>query len=161
MKTIVIYYSAQNHTKKIAEKIATNLGADIFAITPKVPYVEADLDWMNENSRSSREFHDLSLRDVELESSDVPNWSEYDTVVLLYPIWWGIAAWPTNSFVKSVDWSNKTIFPCAVSHSSGVGESAALLKKDANGGVWQDASRLYQDAPDDEINAFLKSLNNF
>ena len=129
MKTIVIYYSAQNHTKKIAEKIAANLGADIFEITPKVPYKEADLDWMNEDSRSSREFHDMSLRDVELASSDVPNWSEYDAVVLLYPIWWGIMPMIVYSFFDDYDMSSKTIMPFTTSGGSGAGDTQSRIQE--------------------------------
>lgn len=31
----------------------------------------------------------------------VDNWGDYDTVLIGYPIWWGIAAWPVDTFVKA------------------------------------------------------------
>ena len=157
-KTIVIYYSAQGHTKAIAEKIANNLNADIFEITPKAKYTDADLDWTDNNSRASREYADESLRDVELASNDIPNWADYDTVIIGYPIWWGISAWPVNSFVKTQDFAGKTIVPFCVSHSSDLSDSAKLLQADANGGTWQDGHRFYQDASPNDIKSWTDSL---
>ena len=57
-KTLVVYYSAQNHTKAVAEKIAQNLNADIFEIEPEEKYSEEDLNWTNRNSRVSKEHDD-------------------------------------------------------------------------------------------------------
>lgn len=106
-KTLVVYYSAQSHTKSVATKIAANLGADTFEITPEKAYTETDLNWNDSNSRVSREHNDASLRNVALKSTDVPSWDTYDTVIIGYPIWWSIAAWPTNAFVKAVDFGTK------------------------------------------------------
>ena len=99
-KTIVIYFSAQNHTKNVATKIATNLNADTFEIEPVEAYTEDDLDWTDSASRVSREHSDASLQNVALKSVSVPNWDEYETVFIGYPIWWGDSAWPVDSFVK-------------------------------------------------------------
>lgn len=157
-KTIVIYYSAQGHTKNIAEQIAENLQADIFEITPKEKYTEEDLDWTNDNSRASREYADKSLRDIELATTEIPNWSDYDTVIIGYPIWWGISAWPTNSFIKHVDLNGKKVIPFCTSHSSGIGESDLLLKADSNAGDWQECYRFFQDAPAGSIKSWTDSL---
>ena len=156
-KTIVVYYSAQGHTKRIAEKIAENLGADVFEIVPKEIYSEADLDWTNDDARATRE-HDENMREVPLESVDVPNWADYGTVILGYPIWWGIAAWATDSFVKAVDWSGKTVYPFCSSHSSGLGDSDVRLHDLANGGDWKDGVRFFQDANDDTIAKWTDTL---
>lgn len=157
-KALIIYYSAQGHTKKIAEQIATNLQADLFKITPKQKYTEEDLDWTNDNSRASQEFADESKRNIELTTADIPNWSDYDTILIGYPIWWGISAWPVNSFVKAQDFSNKTVIPFCVSHSSDLGDSANLLQADATGGTWQPGHRFYQDAPASDTKSWTDSL---
>ena len=86
-KTLVIYFSAQNHTRSVATKIAANLNADIFEIEPAEPYTEEDLDWTDSNSRVSKEHDDASLQDVALKTTTVPNWDSYDTVFIGYPIW--------------------------------------------------------------------------
>ena len=91
-KTLVVYFSAQNHTEAVAEQIAENLGADIFELLPVDEYTSEDLNWNDQNSRVTREYEDESLRNVELQSTTVDNWDEYDTVLIGYPIWWGIAA---------------------------------------------------------------------
>lgn len=49
----------------------------------------------------SKEHNDTSLRDVELVSYKIDNFDNYDTVIIDYPIWWGLAAWPINAFVKN------------------------------------------------------------
>ena len=110
-KTLVVYYSAQNHTKDVAQKVAENLGADLFEIEPKEKYSEDDLDWTDDDSRVTKEHEDTSLRNVELKTTEVENWDQYDTVFIGYPIWWGIAAWPVDTFVKANDFSNKTVIP--------------------------------------------------
>ena len=157
-KTIVIYFSAQNHTKNVATKIATNLNADIFEIEPVEAYTEDDLDWTDSASRVSREHSDASLQNVALKSVSVPNWDEYETVFIGYPIWWGDSAWPVDSFVKQVNFGNKTVVPFCTSHSSGLCTSDTDLKAKATGGNWQPGHRFSQDATDAEIKDWTNSL---
>ena len=134
-KTLVVYYSAQNHTKAVAEQIAENLNADIFEIEPEEKYSDADLDWTDRDSRVSKEHDDESLRNIKLKKDTVDNWSDYDTVLIGYPIWWGTAAWPVDTFVKSNDFEGKTVIPFCTSSSSGLGQSGRLLEEEANGGA--------------------------
>ncbi len=110
-KTLVVYFSAQVHTEEVAQKIANNLNADIFEIVPVNEYISEDLDWTDDNSRVTREHEDESLRNIELVSTTVENWEDYDTVLIGYPIWWGIAAWPVNTFVAANNFSGKTVIP--------------------------------------------------
>ena len=159
MKTLVIYFSAEGHTKRIAETMAKNLNADIYEITPEQPYTEADLDWRNNDSRCSKENENPTLRDIALANLEVPNWSDYERIVIGYPIWWGIAAWPVNAFVKSQDWAGKTVLPFCTSHSSELGDSDLSLKNDANAGDWQDGVRFFQDASPAKIKAWCDSLS--
>ena len=127
-----MYFSAQSHTKAVAEKVASNLEADIFEIVPEEIYTSADLDWNDSNSRVSREHNDESLRNVKLKNAKVENWEEYDRILIGYPIWWGIAAWPVDAFVKANDFSGKTVIPFCTSSSSGIGQSGELLKESVN-----------------------------
>lgn len=144
-KTLVVYYSATGTTKGVAEKIAEETGADIFAIEPKVPYSDDDLDWTNDDSRVSREHENEDERDVPLVTITVDNWDSYDTVFIGYPIWWGIAAWPVNNFVKNNDFTGKKVITFCTAASSGIGDSGKLLKEMAGTGDWQDGERLTED----------------
>lgn len=157
-KVLVAYYSAQNHTKTVAEKIAQNLGADTFEIIPQEVYTAEDLDWMADGSRVNQEHDNEALRDIALVSTNVPNWDSYDAILIGYPIWWGIAAWPVNNFVKDNDFSGKIVIPFATSTSSGLGQSGELLKNMANGGEWQAGKRFSSNASDTEIKSWTDNL---
>lgn len=159
-KVLVVYFSAQSHTKTVAEKIANNLNADIFEIIPEEVYTSADLDWNDSNSRVSKEHNDESLRNVKLKNAKVDHWEDYDTILIGYPIWWGIAAWPTDAFVKANDFSGKTIIPFCTSSSSGLGQSEDLLKASANSGNWVEGHRFQSNASDASIEEWTNSLKD-
>lgn len=157
-KTLVVYYSATGNTKDVAEKIAKITDGDLFEIEPKEPYTDDDLDWTNDDSRVSREHDDESLRDVELVSTSVENWDSYDTVYIGYPIWWGIAAWPVDNFVKDNDFTGKTIIPFCTAASSGIGDSGNLLKDMAGTGDWKEGERFHGGASESDISSWIDSL---
>ena len=157
-KTLVVYFSAQGHTEEVAHKIANNLNADIFEIEPVDEYSSDDLDWTDDNSRVTKEHEDESLRNVELVSTSVDNWDSYDTVLIGYPIWWGIAAWPVDTFVKANDFTGKTVIPFCTSSSSGLGDSGDLLAEEANSGNWLDGHRFRSNPSDSDINNWTDSL---
>ncbi len=157
-KILVVYYSAQSHTEDVAKKIANNLSADLFEIIPKDIYTSDDLNWSNENSRVAKEHNDESLRNVELTNTKIDNWDSYDTVLIGYPIWWGMAAWPVNNFVKDNDFTGKTVIPFCTSASSGLGQSGKLLEDMAKGGNWQSGQRFSSTPRDTDIKTFTDSL---
>lgn len=158
-KTLVVYYSASGRTQAVAETLADTLSANLFEITPTEPYTDDDLNWTNDDSRVSREHNDESLRDVELTQVTPDNWESYDTILIGYPIWWGIAAWPVNNFVKGNDFTGKTVIPFCTSASSGIGDSGNLLAEMAGSGDWQDGQRFSSGASDSEVSDWANSLN--
>ena len=155
---LVVYFSAQGHTESVAEQIAANLNADLFEIIPVSEYTSDDLDWTDDNSRVSREHEDESLRNIELETTSVSNWDIYDTVLIGYPIWWGIAAWPVNTFVEANNFTGKTVIPFCTSSSSGLGESGELLAELANSGNWQAGHRFSSNPSDSDIKTWTDTL---
>lgn len=157
-KVLVAYYSAQSHTKAVAEKVANNLNADIFEIVPEKIYTVEDLDWTNNNSRVSREHENEQLRDVKLTKTQVDNFEKYDTILIGYPIWWGIAAWPVDTFVKSNDFNGKTVIPFCTSSSSSLGQSGKLLEQKANSGKWLEGHRFSSNPTDSDIKNWTDSL---
>lgn len=157
-KTLVVYYSAQNHTKAVAEEIAKNLNADIFEIVPEQIYTSEDLDWTNSNSRVSREHADESLRNVKLTKTEVDNFENYDTILIGYPIWWGVAAWPVDTFVKTNDFSGKTVIPFCTSSSSSLGQSGKLLEQEAKSGNWIEGYRFSSNPSESDIKNWTDSL---
>ncbi len=154
-KTLVIYFSATGNTKAAAEAIAAATGGDLLELEPAEPYTSADLDYNNADSRVSREHDDESLRDVALKTTTVANWADYDTVYIGYPIWWGIAAWPVDTFVKANDFTGKTVIPFG---SSDIGESGTQLAALAGTGDWQTGKRFPSAVTQQEVADWVKSL---
>lgn len=157
-RTLVVYYSASGSTKKVADQIAKNLNANLFEIEPVDVYTSADLDWTDNNSRVTKEHNDESLRNIKLKNTKVENWDNYDTVLIGYPIWWGIAAWPVDTFVKANDFNGKTVIPFCTSASSGLGQSGDLLKQEAKGGNWKEGHSFSSGASNSDIKTWTDSL---
>ena len=157
--TLVVYFSATGNTEQAATYIADITGSDLFELEPADPYTDEDLNYNNEDSRVSQEYADESLRDVELVADTVENWDSYDTVFIGYPIWWGIAAWPTDGFVEANDFTGKTVIPFCTSSSSGLGESGELLAELAGTGDWQEGMRFRSSVSEGDVQEWLDSLS--
>jgi flavodoxin len=122
---LVTYFSASGVTRNVAEKIAGENGYDIFEIKPVEKYTSADLDYMDKNSRSTIEMNDKSFRPPIEETCDV---SDYDTVVIGFPVWWYTAPTIINTFIESVDLSGKTIKAFCTSGGSGIDKCVSDLQ---------------------------------
>lgn len=156
--SLVVYYSASGNTRRVAENIAEAAGADLFEIVPTEVYTSDDLNWTNSDSRVSKEHDDETLREVPLTTTEVPNWDSYDTVFIGYPIWWGIAAWPVDGFVKANDFTGKTVIPFATSSSSGMGQSGSLLAEMAGTGNWQEGQRFSSGVSAGDVQSWVNEL---
>lgn len=155
---LVVYYSATGNTEEVANYIADATGGDLFEVEPAEPYTDDDLNWTDDNSRVSQEYADESLRDVELVTTEVENWDSYDTVFIGYPIWWGIAAWPMDTFVEANDFTGKTVIPFCTSSSSGIGDSGNLLAEEAGTGDWQDGERFRSGVDEADVQEWVNGL---
>lgn len=156
-KTIVIYFSRTNNTEKIANDIVAITGADKYEIEAKIPYTDADVNYNDPDSRTSKEQNDPTAR-PEIGSAEF-DLSEYDVVYLGYPIWWGQAPKILYTFVESHDWNGKTVIPFCTSASSGVGSSATNLSKSAPGALWKEGKRFSGSAGKNEVETWIKSIN--
>lgn len=155
-KVLVAFFSATNTTEGVAEYVADSLGADLYEIVPEDPYTDADLNYNDDNSRSTIEMNDPSSRPA--ISGSVENMEQYDIVFIGYPIWWGEAPRIVSTFMESYDFSGKTIVPFCTSGGSGIGSSAANLEKLTDGAQWLSGKRLNGNSSRDEIVAWVNSL---
>ena len=156
-KILVAYFSATGTTKGVAEHIANGLNADIYEIVPEDPYTDADLNYNDNNSRTTIEMNDPNARPV--ISGSVENMEQYDTVFIGYPIWWGEAPRIVSTFVESYDFSGKTIVPFCTSGGSDMGSSAASLEQLTNGATWLDGRRLNGSDSLDTVMEWVNSLD--
>lgn len=157
-KTLIVYYSASGNTEEVANYIASATGGDLFEIVPTEIYTDADLNWTDDDSRVSREHDNEEERNVPLVSDTVDNWDEYDKVFIGYPIWWGIAAWPVDGFIKANDFTGKTVIPFCTSASSGLGESGELLEEMAETGEWLEGERFRSGASEETVRSWVEGL---
>ena len=157
-KTLVVYFSATGNTERVAEVIADTTGGELFELEPVDPYTDEDLNYNDDNSRVSQEDADESLRNVELVADTVDDWQDVERIYIGYPVWWGIAAWPVNTFVEANDFTGKTVIPFCTSASSGLGDSGELLAELAGTGDWQEGMRFRSSVSDEDVVAWVESL---
>ena len=155
---LVVYYSATGNTEEAANYIAEATGGDLFELEPADPYTDEDLNYSDDDSRVVYEHDHPDDREVELVADTVENWAEYDTVFIGYPIWWGIAAWPVDSFIEANDFTGKTVVPFCTSASSGLGESDRLLAEMAGTGNWLEGRRFSSSVSAEDVQTWLESL---
>jgi len=134
-KILVAYFSAQGHTKAVAEKIALTTGGDLFEIVPEIPYSEADLDGWNDSARGTIESRDRSTRPK--VASKIDDISRYDTIYLGFPIWWYTAPTIVNTFLEAYDTAGKVIIPFATSGGSGYGNTEKDLRISAPNAIFK------------------------
>lgn len=139
-KVLVAYFSCTGNTKKAAEIVAKATGGTLYRITPQTAYTAADLNWHNENSRSSVEMKDAKARPA-LADRKAPV-AGCDTIYLGYPIWWDLAPRIVNTFLESYDFKGKTVIPFVTSGSSTIAHSAAELRKQYPQIKWGDGKRF-------------------
>ncbi len=126
-KKLVAYFSASGVTEKAAKTLAAAANADLFEIKPVTPYTNADLDWMDKNSRSTIEMNDPSSRpEIAGKCADM---SDYDVVFVGFPVWWYVEPRIIDTFLEGYDFSGKTVIPFATSGGSGLGKTAENFRK--------------------------------
>ena len=130
MKTLIAYFSAEGATAALAEKLAEELGADVFEIRPQKIYTKSDINWRNPLSRCNKE--KIGKKDVPVAGT-VENFGEYNEVLIGFPIWYGCAPNVVNTFCKAYDWTGKKVAAFATSGGSGIGKSREKLQPYVNG----------------------------
>lgn len=153
---LVAYFSATGTTEGVAENIAAGLNADLYEIVPQEPYTDADLNYNDDDSRSTIEMNDPNARPA--ISGSVENMEQYDIVFIGYPIWWGEAPRIISTFVESYDFSGKTIVPFCTSGGSGIGSSAEDLEELTSGAEWLSGSRLRGSDSQEDVMEWVNGL---
>lgn len=155
-KSLVVYFSATGTTKRAAEILAKEAGADLFEITPEVAYTNADLDWRNQQSRSSVEMKNLKVRPA-IKNGKVENISQYDTVFVGFPIWWYTAPTIINTWIEGNDLKGKTIVVFATSGGSSTKKATKDLRETYPEYIFKDGG-LLNGRSKVEAQALLKKL---
>jgi flavodoxin len=153
---LVAYFSATGTTKRVAKMIASITGGDLYEIIPAEPYSDADLNWNDHNSRSTKEQNDKSVR-PEIGSEDV-SLEGYTTVYLGFPIWWGEEPRIMDTFVEKYAFEGITVIPFCTSASSGIGRSGPNMEALAGSGTWLEGRRFGGNVSETELQSWIEGL---
>lgn len=155
-RTLVVYFSATGTTKGVAEKIAALTGGDLYEIVPAEPYSNADLNWNDRSSRSTREQNDKSARPgIGSERIDLTG---YTTIYIGFPIWWGEEPRIMDTFVESYRFDGMTMIPFCTSSSSGIGRSGSNMEALAGSGTWLDGKRFGGNVSQADLQSWIDGL---
>lgn len=161
----IIYFSATNNTKNIANLIKTKVEAEILEIKPVVAYTSSDLNYNNSNSRVSQEHNNRNNKNSEFYRppfvKNFENLDSYDVIFLGYPIWWGEAPNIVYSFLEEYadSFANKKIIPFCTSASSGIGQSAKNLHSHvSDSAIWLNGCRFSTSTTQENINSWIENL---
>lgn len=126
-KVLVSYFSATGATKRLAEKIAGVLYADVFEIEPEIKYTTEDLKWPSRTNRSFLEMKNKRFRP--LITHKLENAEEYDTIFLGFPVWYNTAPTIVNSFIEENNLNGKEVYVFVTSGAHTVDKSIKDLQK--------------------------------
>lgn len=152
---LVAYFSATGTTAAVAADLAEATGATLYEIKPTVKYTDADLDWRNENSRSSVEMKDKESRPEIVK--DLEDAGSYDTIFIGFPVWWYTAPTLINTFVEAYGFEGKTVIFFATSGGSDLKKANADFKAAYPKINWKDGKALNGESKE-EIKAWAESL---
>jgi flavodoxin len=127
MKSIVVYFSLEGHTRFVANIIAKETGADLFELKPAKDYVKTGFGKYFWNGKSV-----MFNEKPKLETS-LPDFSAYDVVYIGTPIWASSFAPPINTFLSECKLSAKKLMLFASNSGGGAekcfGKIASRLKE--------------------------------
>lgn len=152
-KVLIVYFSATGNTKAVAEKISEKIQADLYEIVPKEPYSSDDLNYSNDNCRANQEMKDPDSR-PEI-SGDIIDVSDYDVIMIGYPIWWSTMPRIINTFLDTYDLSGKVIMPFCTSGGSSINQSVTEIRNIEINAEVRDGLRI-RNLQDDDIDNWLK-----
>lgn len=154
--TLVVYFSRTGNTRKIAQYLVELTGADSYVIEAAVPYTDEDIRYQDESCRANREQNDKTVR-PEI-AQPLASIDGYDTVFLGYPIWWGQEPRIIDTFLESLDFSDKTVIPFCTSGSSDIGTSAKNIAELVPIGKQLAGKRFSADADKNDVKAWYDTL---
>jgi flavodoxin len=83
----------------------------------------------------------------------------YDTVIVGFPIWWGVAPRIIDTFLESYDFSGKKIIPFCTSGGSGIGKTAERIASIVGEGASVDAgTRLGGTVSEEDLKKWTEGL---
>lgn len=142
MKAVIVYFTHTGNTELAAKNLNAVTGAMMVRMMPEQPYSSEDVDWVNEQSRCTREHLDQSLRPA-IKPVDV-DFAKVDTVFIGFPIWWHEEPAVIRTFLDDYNdqLKGKVLYPFCTSYESPMSEADATLRKNYPDYDWKTGLRF-------------------
>lgn len=142
MKAVIVYFTHSGNTELAAKNLNAVTGAMMVRMMPEPPYSSEDVDWVNEQSRCTREHLDQSLRPA-IKPVDV-DFAKVDTVFIGFPIWWHEEPAVIRTFLDDYNdqLKGKVLYPFCTSYESPMSEADATLRKNYPDYNWKTGLRF-------------------
>lgn len=121
-KILIVYFSWGGNSRTLAGYAREITGGDIFEIVPAQPYPSQ----YRATTQQARE--ELDNNYLPAIRNQINNISSYDTIILVYPIWWGTIPQIVKRFLQDNNFSGKTIAPICTHEGSRMGRSVTDIK---------------------------------
>ena len=136
------------NSELLSEMIANATGYPVYAIKTKNKYSSSYSATVREAGQEFR-----GERVCELVN-DVPELSEYDTVILVYPLWWWTLPMPVQKFLTENKLDGKTLYSLVTHGGSGFGSAIQDTAKWTSAKISPEALAVY----DDEVTGALPKV---
>ncbi|MBP5495150.1 MAG: NAD(P)H-dependent oxidoreductase [Lachnospiraceae bacterium] len=135
MKSLIIYFSRadenyavgyidKGNTEIVAEYVQELTGADMFKVEPEIPYAK---DYKTCIEEAKKRIGNAPIKE---KLGDI---SDYDTVFVMSPIYWGTYAPEVETALEGLDFSNKKVRVICTHEGSGLSGMPADVKKMCKG----------------------------
>lgn len=139
-KILVAYFSFTNNTQVIATSMADILGADTYQITPSEAYTSDNNNYYDSSTRAYQEQYGPASARPAINAT-LSN-TDYDVVLLGFPIWYGKVPRVVLTFLDTYDFSSKVVIPFCTSGSSGISTAQTELQSTYSTVKWKTGARL-------------------
>ncbi len=109
-------------TGKLARIISGKTGGSLFTVRPSAPYPE-DAEELNKKARSERESN------ARPEIMDYPQMDGVDSIVLVYPNWWGDLPMAMYTLLDNLTLDGISVYPVCTHEDNGLGYMERMLKE--------------------------------
>ena len=143
------------NSELLSEMITNAVGGDQYVIRTEKHYPSGYAATCGVAKKELDSGEEIQLLD------DIPDTSAYDTVFLVYPIWWGTVPKAVEAFLKNADLSHAVIYTVVTHGGRKEGSCIRDMKSMTNGTVSDKYLTVYDDEADtarDQVAAWLSAL---
>jgi len=150
--SLIVYYSLFKNTETLAAEISMQTGGELRELVPEQNYS------FNYNTAVKEARNQISRGFCPRLISGNESTEEYRTIFIGSPNWFKTLASPVLSFLRSHDFSGKTIVPFCTHGGGGIGQIEEVIVKECPGSVVLPGLAIAGAASPEEVEKWLRSI---